>query len=88
MRVFGQSDREIITKNPQSFFKLLEKIKNEFKVNVNNTFRLSISSVAMQIFKRNYPKINKLIAELNHHEDKFIRRGYFGGRNEIYTPIS
>jgi hypothetical protein len=87
LEFFGQSDRKCITENPQLFLNLLKEIKNEFNVNVNNTFRLSNSSVAMQIFKINYPKNYKLIAELNYHEDSFIRRGYFAGRNEIYTPI-
>lgn len=87
LELFGQLDDQKIKENPESFLKILEYLKKELKVDVNNKFRLSTSSIAMQIFKKNFGKKEELIYRLKEREDNFIRRGYIGGRNEIYKPI-
>jgi DNA polymerase type B, organellar and viral len=86
---FGISEPEyIMEKNhPEAFLNMLKVIKNELNVEVNNGSRLSASSVAEQIFKKCFPSSYNRISSLSHEADDFIRKGYIGGRNEVYTPI-
>lgn len=91
LTLFGQAAtnaamRKLKT-NPESFLKLLEVIKDEFKININTKYKLSIPSIAKTIFKLKFPKQEKSIYNLNSDEYTFIRLGFIGGRNEIYKPI-
>jgi hypothetical protein len=87
--LFGQSDIEQIKQNPESFLAILELIKKELKVNINTLYRLSIPAVALKIFRTNFPEDgqSKLIPRLNYGADTYIRRGFFGGRTEVFNPI-
>lgn len=84
---FGQSDIDLIKKDPNNFIKLLKDIKKQMGVNVNNKYRLSIPSVAAKIFKEMYPFQHKRIPRLRYNQDTFIRQGYIGGRTEVFQPI-
>lgn len=77
-----------IKEEPENFIKFLNNIKEEYKVDVNTIYRLGPSSIALQIFKLNFPEKFAMLARLPYEIDAFIRKSYIGGRNEVYKPIS
>lgn len=61
-------------------------IKKEFNIDIGHKRILSISSIAVNIYKK-YKESYSLIARLSFTQDAFIRKAYIGGRTEIYRPI-
>lgn len=49
--------------------------------------KLTIASLALSLFREKYYDENKHYIHIpNQNEDQFIRRGYYGGHSDAYTP--
>lgn len=85
-------DSEILEKSLKEKYELFNLILNElylsFLVNINTHTILSISSVSYNIFRKAFPDKFKLIPTFNSGLDDYIRPSFFGGRTEIYKPIT
>ena len=68
--------------------KFYNNINLNFNINISKSRILTLPGLSLSIFRKNYPNNYLLIARLRLREDNFIRKSYFGGRNEIYIPIS
>lgn len=83
---------DILTTNIETDYKsllmLYEETEREYKININRKYILSTSSLSLKIYKKRFPEKYKLIPQLTETEDSFIRKSYFGGRNEIYQHIA
>lgn len=56
--------------------------------NVDIVTKLTLSSLALSIFRTNYYDQNNWPIHItNRNEDTFIRRGYYGGHADAYKPI-
>nr|QVJ98103.1 hypothetical protein [Apium graveolens] len=65
--------------------KAQEIILNLYNVNINTV--LTISSLAMRIFRIQYYDASSFPIHIpNVNEDKFIRKGYYGGHVDVYKP--
>lgn len=66
--------------------KAQEIILNLYNVNINTV--LTISSLAMRIFRIKYYDASSFPIHIpNVNEDKFIRKGYYGGHVDVYKSI-
>lgn len=66
---------------------LFDKVKQDFNIKINTRFILSTPSIAVKIFKKDWPEKYKLISKLNTPVDNYIRKSFFGGRNEVFKPL-
>jgi len=65
--------------------KAQEIILNIYNVNINTV--LTISSLAMRIFRIQYYDASSFPIHIpNVNEDQFIRKGYYGGHVDVYKP--
>jgi len=68
-------------------YELYEELLIQFNININSKNILSLTSVSAKVFAFISTDKQKNIKKLNATEDTFIRKAYYGGRNEIYEPI-
>jgi len=71
----------------QTFHLFASKIMAEFNINIYGCTILSLTSLANTIFKKISFSSYKKIKSLNNKEDAFIRKSFYGGRNEIIKPL-
>jgi hypothetical protein len=69
----------------EGFLKFRSEIKSQFDIDIEE--QLTIPSLSLKIFKKNYYDINNTPISINPYDfDEFIRESYFGGISEVYKP--
>lgn len=77
-----------LSKDLKALLEIIDKYSTQIfnQYNIDFTDAMTISRLALNLFKQSYLKTDKLPIIKNPHMFRFIHKAYFGGLTEVYKP--